>query len=606
MMKTNSIIYWTILLLAVPQRGFPQWTSLIATLQTDTSIVYSRDTEGNLIPDFSHAGFKSGCEDIPDVPVMMTISPVPGDNTSHIQAAINLMGNLTSDSMGIRGALLLDSGVYEIHGTILLNRSGVILRGVGDGADTSSNTILKGVGDVPHQRDLIKAGGGAGTSWSGKVAGTQTDITSPMVLVGERIFKVDNPAPYQAGDNIVIYHPCTQAWLDAIGGGGTGSDDPWAPGTQPLVFNRRIESIFESTITVDVPLYNHLDRSLAQSYIYKYDRAGILSNIGIENLRIDIETAGIPDEDHAWNAVKMIQIEDSWVRNCTFLHFGLSGVATQTATRITIEDCRAWDPVAEITGARMYNFNLLKASSQVLVKNCHARNGRHHYVSNGTSWVSGCVFLYCLSEAAYNASEGHRRWSMGLLYDNITETQVRNSGAILLGLYNRGNYGTSHGWSSAHSVAWNCNMATGKLLVQKPPTAQNYAIGCKGAINGVGPFPHPQGYIEGSNVSELRPSSLYEGQLFARKNELVLYQEQLVEPEWAIYPNPSGGTFFIDLPMNVSGAASVEIFDLNGRLMHQRSLVRQTKIDLASLPRGVYLLQLSMNGQTITKRILLH
>lgn len=589
----------------VPQLAFTQWTSQIATLQSDSSILYSRDAEGNMIPDFSHAGYRAGCEDIPDVPVMMTISPVPGDNTAHIQAAINLMGNLTPDSLGIRGALLLDTGVYEIHGTVLLNRSGVILRGVGHGEDSSANTILKGIGDVPHQRDLIQAGGGAGTSWSGKVAGTQTDITSPMVLVGERIFKVANPAPYKAGDNIVIYHPCTQAWLDAIAGGGTGSDDPWTPGTQPLVFNRRIESIIDSTIVVDVPVYNHLDRSLAQSYIYKYDRAGILSQIGIENLRIDIETAGIPDEDHAWNAIKMIQIEDSWVKNCTFLHFGLAGVATQTATRITIEDCRAWDPVAEITGARMYNFNLLKASSQVLVKNCHARNGRHHFVSNGTSWVSGCVFLHCLSEGAYNASEGHRRWSMGLLYDNITETEVRSSGAVLLGLYNRGNYGTSHGWASAHSVAWNCDMATGKLIVQKPPTAQNYAIGCKGAINGVGPFPHPQGYIEGSNVYDLQPASLYEGQLFARKNGLILHQETLSEHDWSIYPNPSGGIFLIELPGNISGAASVEIFDLNGKLMHQRSLFQQTKLDLASLPKGIYLLRLSMNGQTATKRILL-
>src|SRR5690606_25498542 len=101
------------------------------------------------------------------------------------------------------------------------------------------------------------------------------------------------------------------------------------------------------------------------------------------------------------------------------------------------------------------------------------------------------------SDGAYTSSEGHRRWGTGFLYDNHKETGVRSPGLRTLGIYNRGSYGTGHGWALAHSAAWGCNMGDASLVVQKPPTAQNYGIGCKGIVTGEGPFADPAGLIEG-------------------------------------------------------------------------------------------------------------
>jgi hypothetical protein len=67
-----------------------------------------------------------------------------------------------------------------------------------------------------------------------------------------------------------------------------------------------------------------------------------------------------------------------------------------------------------------------------------------------------------------------------------------------------------------HSVGWNCDTATARLVVQKPPTAQNYAIGCRGVITGDGPFSQPAGYIEGANRTGLFPPSLYQAQYLDR------------------------------------------------------------------------------------------
>lgn len=589
-----------------------QWNSAILTLEPNGALSYVRDTSGNVIPDFSYAGYMGGGVQTPDLLTEFTVSPVPGDNTAHIQAFIDQAAQLPVDAQGFRGAIQLAPGRYEIHGTIHFNQSGVVLRGAGDGADTLLNTVLVGIGNTPNQRDILVMGGGSGTAWAGKVSGTQTDIITEKVLIGESAFTVHNATPYAVGDNIVIYHPCTQTWIDAVDGGGTATGADWTTGSQPLVFNRRIIAIQDSLITVDVPIYNHLDRSLSQSYIYKYDRAGLKTQMGLENLRIDIETAGGTDEAHAWNAVKMKQIEDAWVKNCTFLHFGLSGVITETASRITIENCKALDPVATVTGGNMYNFNVSKASSQVLITNCHASNGRHHYVSNGTSWVSGCVFLRCTSEAAYASSEGHRRWSMGLLYDNHTELSVRSAGATLLALYNRGDYGTSHGWAAVHSVAWHCDVKTGKLVVEKPPTAQNYAIGCRGTILGTGPFNKPSGYREGSNVPGLEPESLYEAQLNARMNGLspIIFNTGLDKkvdfPLFEIFPNPAKNLVHIEWKSANTAFKNTELllFDMNGKLLEQQIFSKKITLDISPLNKGIYLIQLKQGSNQITRRLI--
>jgi hypothetical protein len=493
------------------------WQSTRVHYDANGHLVYAQDAERNRIPDFSHAGYRNADQTLPHVPTVATIGPVDGDNTAHIQAAIDAVGRRPKNSRGFRGALLLRAGTYPVHGTIRLNRDGVVLRGAGDDADPASSTVIRAIGDVPHQRDLLVVGGGTSTGWSGEVEGTRTPITSEFVQVGARSFEVANASALRKGDDLIVFHPCTEAWLAAVDGGATDIDAPWTVGSQPIVYQRRITAITGRRITVDVPVFNHLDRALSESYVYKWDRAGVVARLGVEHLRIDIEFLGDPDadEDHAWNAIKVRQAEDVWIRDCTMLHFAKAAVETDEVTRMTVQDCRALDPVSVVTGGLRYNFNTEKYSQQILFKNCHATKARHAYVSNGTSSASGVVFLRCTSEGSLASSEGHRRWSQALLWDNHREIAPATS--ITLGIYNRGSYGTGHGWATAHGVGWNCDVAGTRLVVQKPPTAQNYAIGCSGTITGDGPFDQPAGYIEGANTPGLFPASLYDAQLAERR-----------------------------------------------------------------------------------------
>jgi len=102
-------------------------------------LVYAPAANGDQVPDFSYSGYKGGGAPIPDVSVKVTVPLKTGDATMRIQAALDFIGTLPADRQGIRGAVLLEKGVYEVGGSLLIRHSGVILRGSGMG---EGGTIL--------------------------------------------------------------------------------------------------------------------------------------------------------------------------------------------------------------------------------------------------------------------------------------------------------------------------------------------------------------------------------------------------------------------------------------------------------------------------------
>ncbi|HKK73483.1 MAG TPA: T9SS type A sorting domain-containing protein [Saprospiraceae bacterium] len=519
-MQIHSLSF-IVLSLCISCFSWAQEASKIVFEDENGCLRYVSDSENNYIPDFSYAGYKNGEVPLPELEVVKTISAIEGDNTAHIQAALDEIAALPMDENGFRGALLLEAGAYEIHGTVVIRESGIVLRGVGDDSDPTSNTILLGVGNTPTERDIIQAGNTPNISWSQSVPGTNSTVTSDFVPAGSRSLEVTAPELYSEGNNVIIRHPSTSKWLASINFGDTDSDAPWSPGTIDILYNRYVTAVdfAENKIVLDAPIYDHFERDLAQAEVYVLNKEGIKQNIGIESLRVDIQTAGPLTENHAKNAIRLIGVEDSWVRDVTALHFIYAAVDTRVASRVTVRDCRGLQPHSEITGARRYNFAVGRMSNQILFEGCHATQGRHSYVSNGTSSVSGIVFYNCTSEVDYSSSEGHRRWSQGMLFDNITFSRSETN--TLLGLYNRGRFGTGHGWSAVHSVAWRVKVPLSRnIKLQKPPGRQNYAIACEAYVTNLHNFPHPKGYEGLTRKTPLIPS-LYTKQLEARLQQGV-------------------------------------------------------------------------------------
>ncbi|MEM1326712.1 MAG: T9SS type A sorting domain-containing protein [Bacteroidota bacterium] len=502
---------------------YAQQSSRILYEADNGCLTYVTDQNHNYIPDYSYAGYRYGEEALPFVPTVKTIQPIAGDNTAHIQAALDEVAQMTADSNGIRGALLLEAGIYRINGSVTVGESGVVLRGVGQETDTVTNTILIATGTDTRNLVCVGHAPNVNNSWTNRLMNTTTLVTSEFLPAGVRTIAVEDPSLYEIGDHIMIKHVSTNEWLATINFGDTDSDDPWRFGEIDLYYNRIITAIEleEKKLMLDVPIYDHLERSLSQAQVYKYDRSAIKTKVGVENLRIIIETAGEEDENHARSAIVLNGTEDSWVRDVTALHFTYAGVDIYRSNRITIKDCRAIEPHSMVTGGRRYNFAVGRLTNNILFDNCFANLGRHAYVSNGASQAAGIVFYNCRSDQDLSTIEGHRRWSQALLYDNLIATNPQTT--RVLGLYNRGRFGTGHGWAAVHSMAWNVRIEDNKaMVIQRPPERQNYSIGAKANFNVSAPFSHPNGWIELTQQQLVIPS-LYEKQLEARlKNGALL------------------------------------------------------------------------------------
>ncbi|MBU6169795.1 MAG: T9SS type A sorting domain-containing protein, partial [Bacteroidetes bacterium] len=269
-------------------------------------------------------------------------------------------------------------------------------------------------------------------------------------------------------------------------------------------------------IKLDVPIFDHFDREFVQTEIYKVALPGNVTEVGIEKLRVDIETNGVFDEAHAKSALAFYGAENVWVKQFTGLHFYYAAVDFTRTNFATVIQSKGLEPHSLIDGERRYNFNVGAFTSNILFTQCQTTEGRHSYVSNGASTASGIVFHRSTSMGDHNSSEGHRRWSQGLLYDNIAFSKVNNQ--ILIGLYNRGSYGTAHGWSTTSGVAWNITSDQpnyNQAVIQKPPFHQNFAIGGNITLTGKHRFNQPPGFMEHA-FRQVTPVSLYDTQLAIR------------------------------------------------------------------------------------------
>lgn len=590
----NNLLYSLILVFLLSGNRADAWESKLLSKNTSGQLTYYPDSEGYILPDFSHAGYKGGGVDIPQIRVVEEVIPIEGDNTAHLQQAINRVGTMPVNAQGIRGAILLKKGFYEIKGTLSVPFNGVVLRG-----EDKHETVLVAVGDTPHQRDVLVMGNPAlRVSGTKQIANTRTDILDEYIPVGAFSFRVNDSSIFRKGDRITIFHPASSDWLQAIDFGGVPYPDPGAPdnpderwreGSYPIIYNRFVKEIRGDTIDIHAPIFYSLDKRVSPVYVYKPNMSGLVDQVGLENLTIDIQSAGGTDENHAWQAVRFKSCENSWASDCVFIGFGQSGIITEACLHSTFRNCEAVDPVGIVTGERMYNFNTSVYSQLNLFEKCYARNGRHHYVSNGTSSASGNVFLHCVSEKAYNVSEGHRHWTQGMLYDNHREINLRRD--FVLGLYNRVAMGTGHGWSAVHSVLWNCDVdaSYGKIALQKPPTAQNYAIGCQAQTITGNPYSStdfPLGYVEGQNKPGLEPASLYQAQLeerFKKQTSLVPSDET---PTYRIRSERNTLTFSSTHDISL---ASLHLYTLQGiRLKDVPQRVGEQVFIWRNLPSGIY------------------
>ena len=539
----------TILQLAVAPALLPQ-TAAAQDLEPSTSkvypgpsgrLVYVPDDQGNAIHDASHAGYRSGGVAIPTIPPRETIWPVVGDNSAHIQAAIDRVSARPLDAAGFRGAVLLRAGYYRIATPLAIRASGVVLRGEGMG-DTGTILIGTGTGRAAGGPGGGGPGGGAGGAPQGAlvVIGGPSAVTprtqaaqattDDYVPVGSRTLRVTSARGFKPGDTVIVRRIGNQEWIDAVGMNGAAPASRWRPFN--VEWDRVVTAVDGNTITVDAPITCAIERQWGGGEVVASEDPGRIADVGVENLRAVSEfdptkrtteygnmdrpnyvaEEYYADEDHYRDFVIFTNAKNGWVRNATAMHFVNSMVGTQRGTKwITVQDCVSREPISRRMGARRFTFAL--RGQLALVQRCQSDKGRHSFMT-GQPTGSGNVFLDCSATAPYSSSEPHEQWATGNLYDNVRAPLTARFWKDI-----------NIGWAGANTVFWNCE---GSFLVQRPPTAQNYSFGHLGVNAVVFNIPlqdhtKPNGHLE-SLDRHVTPRSLYLTQLRERLGDAAVRQ----------------------------------------------------------------------------------
>ena len=499
-LEDGSNVYQSLYFAAVASDAEEHVARQLVYLGDDGRLQYVPDFLGNRIPDFSHAGYGGGGRPIPDIPVKQIVEPGEGDDTARIQAAVDAVAALPADENGFRGAVLLKKGTYEVSGVIAIRASGVVLRGEGSGED---GTLLVATGNVV--RDLIRVEGARGAAIRPETGRRITDLYVP---VGARSFHVTDASGFQVGDTVVVRRHGNAAWIHEIGMDQlpphtSRTIEQWRP--FHLDFERVITGISGDLITVDAPIVNAIEHEWGGGEVFLVDD-GRIEKVGVESLRARSEYNPqvrcffvLPcDEQHADYLLYLNNVRDAWGRDLVAVNFAHGLVYVDSgAKRVTIEDASSLAPVSLIEGSRRYPFHVL--GQLVLMHRVFSSEARHAFVFNAR--VAGPnVFLHATSEKDLNRSEPHRLWSVGGLYDNVNAR---------IAVQDRYTYGSGHGWAGANFVMWN---TTGSLVAQKPPTAQNWAIGHVGERLPGDFLPRTDGYWH-SHGTHVEPKSLYLAQL---------------------------------------------------------------------------------------------
>jgi hypothetical protein len=448
---------------------------------------------GDHIMDFSHAGYMGGGVALPTAPVVQTIQPSGGDDTPAIQGALDAVATRPLVD-GLRGAVLLAPGTFQIAGNITLNQSGVVLRGSGSGA---GGTEIRMVGN-PRRAFFMQGTGGRAQD-----AAASATITDDYVPAGSRTFTVDNPGAFQVGDPVLVGRPVTAAWITLLGMDllvRNGMPQTWIrPGTV-LRGERVVTAIEGNRLTVDIPYPDSFDARYVKppgGSIVKYSFPGRITQVGIEHLRV----VGAPRAEGVnFSFVQLSAVRDAWIKDVV-AHDVTTGVsATDTAVRVTIEDTLvSHTPVEYFTAAAPSDYNI--DGTQFFIHRSGSRGGNKIFYHSTASGVVGpSVLLGFYASGMRSHIQPHQRWATGLLVDG-THLDSGNIEYI-----NRGTAGSGHGWTMGWGVVW--NSIAPSIKVFQPEGTANWAIGNQGTPSGNGTFE--------AHGTPVAPASLYLAQLCQR------------------------------------------------------------------------------------------
>jgi hypothetical protein len=457
------------------------------------TLVYTNDSLGNHLIDYSYAGYMEGGVAIPtNAPIKETLSPSGGDDTANIQNAINTVASMSPNGSGIRGEVFLNPGTFILGGTLSIGTGGVILHGSG------TNTIL----EFTSTADSGTAINIAGSSGTTQIGSTTYNITDVYIPLGATSFHLNTVSGLAVGTNIVVRRPWTTTWINAI-----GMSNYWTASGHQNDAERTITAISGNRITVDIPLPVPIESQWCTGTVFPYTDSGRVQQCAVENLTMISEwglgTTG-DTNNFGWTGVNFGNAKNCWVRNIAFSGFGGEAVNTSPDTQskwITAEDCTYANGVNN-GSARPGAFQI--EGQMCLYQRLVGVSGFEHLCQSLDEATGPNVFLYCSARGQDFDGGPHRFWATSLLTDNEGGA-VDNVHITII-------TGGDNGWGAGYSTFYNCH--TTDHLIQCPAITNyyNWWIGGSGTQDSPGSTP---GVFDHDGTTAT-PTSLYLEQLKER------------------------------------------------------------------------------------------
>ena len=457
--------------------------------------------------DYSYCGYHHSEMPIPSAKVAVYVQPVSGDNTPQIQAAIDYLSMQKPDKVtGLRGAVLLAEGIYELSEPLRIRTSGVVLRGSGrdktilrkKGYDRGALLYIEGTHDI-MVKDTIS------------IADTQAGTMSISLTA--------HSSHLTTGARLCIWRPSSTEWIESLGcssfGGGKRMGYwAWHPGDIDLRWNRKVMAVKGNEVRLDAPVTCSIETRWGGAKAIVYEHKGLIAECGAENMSLesDYDHALPMDESHCWDGVYVADAEDCWVRMVNFRHFAGSAVVIQkSAQQITVEDCKAMEPVSEIGGFRRRTF--LTLGENTLFQRCYSEHGINDFAVGHTA-PGPNAFVQCDSYESFGPSGAIASWAPGILFDIVNI----DGNDIVFKNWELEKFGA--GWSTANSTMWQ-STASGLFCYSPDSLNRNYSRGCWGQVMGNGEYTEMNEHV--------RPYSLFADQLEKRLGHEVKAQCRTLE-----------------------------------------------------------------------------
>ena len=155
--------------------------------------------------DYSYCGYERSEQPIPDAAVKVYVQPTGGDDAPLIQQAIDMVSRQKPDArLGVRGAVLLGDGVFNLATPLRIGTSGVVLRGSG-----RDRTILRKTG---YDRGALLYIEGQPQ----RIYGDTVDVeNTPAGALSIGVKSL--PKTWTTGTRLLVWRPSTADWIRSLG-----------------------------------------------------------------------------------------------------------------------------------------------------------------------------------------------------------------------------------------------------------------------------------------------------------------------------------------------------------------------------------------------------